>query len=84
MSGELHETINAIIVDQTWVTYERVGQDAVVAGTGLAADAILAMPEMQEMLAEIVRLRDAGDALAEVADEWPELVKAWQEARRER
>jgi hypothetical protein len=28
------------------------------------------------------RLRAAGDALAEVADEWPELVAAWQEARR--
>jgi hypothetical protein len=34
--------------------------------------------------AEIKRLRAAGDALAEVADEWPELVEAWQEARRER
>jgi hypothetical protein len=33
---------------------------------------------------EIERLRAAGDALAEVADEWPELVEAWQEARRER
>jgi len=32
----------------------------------------------------VVRLRAAGDALAEVADEWPELVQAWQEARRER
>ncbi len=32
---------------------------------------------------EIERLRAAGDALAEVADEWPELVEAWQEARRE-
>jgi hypothetical protein len=30
---------------------------------------------------EITRLRAAGDALAEVADEWPELVEAWQEAR---
>lgn len=48
MSGdELHEAINAVIIDQTWVTYERVGQDAVVAGSGLAADAILALPEMQ-------------------------------------
>ena len=36
------------------------------------------------MLDEIERLRAAGDALAEVADEWPELVEAWQEARRER
>ena len=34
--------------------------------------------------AEVERLRAAGDALAEVADEWPELVAAWQEARRER
>jgi hypothetical protein len=33
---------------------------------------------------EVERLRAAGDALAEVADEWPELVEAWQEARRER
>ena len=33
---------------------------------------------------EIERLRAAGDALAEVADEWPELVEAWQEARRDR
>ena len=30
----------------------------------------------------IERLRAAGDALAEVADEWPELVEAWQEARK--
>jgi hypothetical protein len=36
------------------------------------------------MLDEVERLRAAGDALAEVADEWPELVEAWQEARRER
>jgi hypothetical protein len=28
------------------------------------------------------RVRAAGDALAEVADEWPELVEAWQETRR--
>jgi hypothetical protein len=35
-------------------------------------------------VAEIERLRAAGDALAEVADEWPELVEAWREARRER
>jgi hypothetical protein len=34
--------------------------------------------------AEITRLRAAGDALADVADEWPELVEAWQEARRDR
>ena len=38
----------------------------------------------QEAADEIERLRAAGDALAEVADEWPELVEAWQEARRER
>ena len=31
---------------------------------------------------EIVRLRAAGDALAEVADEWPELIEAWQRARK--
>ena len=36
------------------------------------------------MLDEIERLRAAGDVLAEVADEWPELVEAWREARRER
>jgi hypothetical protein len=40
--------------------------------------------ERQEAAEEIVRLRAAGDALAEVADEWPELVEAWQEARRDR
>jgi uncharacterized coiled-coil DUF342 family protein len=34
--------------------------------------------------AEIERLRAAGDALAEVVDEWPELAEAWQEARRDR
>jgi hypothetical protein len=34
--------------------------------------------------AEVERLRAAGDALYEVADEWPELVEAWQEARRDR
>lgn len=33
------------------------------------------------MLDEITRLRAAGDALAEVVDDWPELVGAWQEAR---
>ena len=32
--------------------------------------------------AEVERLRAAGDALAEVADEWPELVEAWQRARK--
>jgi len=37
-----------------------------------------------DALTEIERLRAAGDALAEAADEWPELVEAWQEARRER
>jgi hypothetical protein len=31
---------------------------------------------------EIERLRAAGDVLAEVADEWPELVEAWQRARK--
>ena len=36
------------------------------------------------MLDEIERLRTAGDALAEVVDDWPELVDAWKEARRER
>jgi hypothetical protein len=30
---------------------------------------------------EIVRLRAAGDALAEALDDWPELVAAWNEAR---
>jgi hypothetical protein len=40
--------------------------------------------ELAAVRAEIERLRAAGDALAEVADEWPELVEAWQEARRER
>ena len=34
--------------------------------------------------AEVERLRTAGDALAEVVDDWPELVAAWKEARRER
>ena len=38
----------------------------------------------QDAADEIERLRAAGDALAEVADEWPELVEAWQEVRRER
>jgi hypothetical protein len=42
-----------------------------------------AIQEVVESAAdEIKRLRAAGDALAEVADEWPELVEAWQEARR--
>jgi hypothetical protein len=72
VSGELHEAINEIIVDETWVTYERVGQDAVVAGTGLAADAILAMPEMQELLAHERRLDAAvtlwGKALEDQAN----------------
>jgi hypothetical protein len=44
-----------------------------------------AIQEVVESAAdEITRLRAAGDALAEVADEWPELAEAWQEARRER
>ena len=38
----------------------------------------------RDAAAEIERLSAAGDALAEVADEWPELVETWQEARRER
>jgi hypothetical protein len=40
--------------------------------------------ELAAERAEVERLRAAGDALAEVADEWPELVEAWREARRER
>lgn len=43
----MHEGITVAIIDQTWVTYDRVGQDALVAGSGLATDAILALPEMQ-------------------------------------
>ena len=35
-------------------------------------------------LSEVDRLRAAGDALAEVVDDWPELVAAWKETRRER
>jgi hypothetical protein len=58
VSSELHEAINAVIIDQTWVTYERVGQDAVVAGTGLAADAILAMPQMQAIRAALLTAID--------------------------
>ena len=54
----------------------------------LRADLAAANSELRsDLLAarqEITRLRAAGDALAEVADEWPELVEAWQEARRER
>ena len=30
---------------------------------------------------EVMRLRTAGDALADVVDDWPELVAAWNEAR---
>ena len=40
-------------------------------------------PDAADGADEIERLREAGDALAEVADEWPELVEAWQEARRD-
>lgn len=65
MSGdELHEAINLVIIDQTWVTYDRVGQDAVVAGTGLAADAVLAMPEMQALLAKDATIATLTAALA--------------------
>jgi len=39
---------------------------------------------VQDAINEIERLRAAGDALAEVTDEWPELAEAWMEARRER
>ena len=40
------------------------------------------LPSAHELLtAEIDRLRAAGDALAEVVDDWPELLAAWQEAR---
>jgi len=37
---------------------------------------------VNDLANEVLRLRAAGDALAEVADEWPELVEAWQEARK--
>jgi len=46
------------------------------------------MVDGEEAAAEIERLRAAGDALAEVVDEWaratPAALVAWQEARRER
>jgi hypothetical protein len=45
---------------------------------------VIDAPHALEAADEIERLRAAGDALAEVVDEWPELVEAWQEARRDR
>jgi uncharacterized Zn finger protein (UPF0148 family) len=50
----------------------------------LRADlAYLMKSEKDDALAEVMRLRTAGDALAEVVDDWPEMVAAWQEARRD-
>jgi hypothetical protein len=48
-----------------------------------AADEIERLESQVQMLAGLSRrmLLD-GDALAEVADEWPELVEAWQRARK--
>jgi hypothetical protein len=49
-----------------------------------AADEIERLESQVQMLAGLSRrMLLAGDALAEVADEWPELVEAWQEARRD-
>lgn len=79
-SDKLHEAINAVIIDQTWVTYERVGQDAVVAGSGLAANAILALPEMQAMLAkdaEVDRLRAERDAEIASLRKQIKVLNAW-------
>ena len=48
-----------------------------------AADEIERLESQVQMLAGLSRrMLLAGDALAEVADEWPELVAAWQEARK--
>ena len=81
MSGELHEAINAIIVDKTWVEYEWTS--VCVAGTGLAADAVLAMPEMQAIRGGILALFTAYDwdreRCAEALREWgfPQSVIDW-------
>lgn len=46
---------------------------------------VISKPLALSLLDEIERLRTAGDALAEAdVDDWPELVAAWNEARRER
>ena len=68
-SDRLHEAINAVIIDQTWATYERGNQDPVVAGTGLAVDAILAMPEMQAIRRhlQVEHLFDSGGNPRDVA-----------------
>jgi hypothetical protein len=48
-----------------------------------AADEIERLESQVQMLAGLSRrMLLAGDALAEVADEWPELVEAWQRARK--
>ena len=61
------------------------GGSAVVEVTQEAADEIVRLESQVQMLAGLSRrMLLAGDALAEVADEWPELVEAWREARRER
>ena len=72
MSGDIVERLRRIS-----------GGSAVVEVTQEAADEIERLESQVQMLAGLSRrmLLD-GDALAEVADEWPELVEAWQRARK--
>ncbi len=69
MSGDIVERLRSQHSDVRQGAYYSQREDPAWDATADAAD-------------EIERLRAAGDALAEVADEWPELVEAWREARR--
>ena len=78
MSGDIVERLRRWDDGRISTHYEGCWDSHPICAILLAADAIDARD------AKIERLRAAGDALAEVADEWPELVEAWREARRER
>jgi hypothetical protein len=69
-------------IDHLGRTLDQAIADAVLATIATLTATLTA--ELAAERAEVERLRAAGDALAEVADEWPELVAAWQEVRRDR
>ena len=93
MSGERESFIRAL---QEWALtdegYARALHEIEQLGTDLANERAeverlrdgrvrLASKIIDRAADEIVRLRTAGDALAEALDDWPELVAAWNEAR---
>ena len=78
---QLHERIAAS--DDVAKAYQQVYFEDFPIVKQAVADTVLAKEQLAAERAEVERLRAAGDALAEVVDDWPELVIAWREARHE-